>query len=40
MYRYIKASISIEDVDHYAHDIFNDVMNMVNHDDNGYVCRW
>lgn len=33
MYRYIKASISIEDVDHYAHNIFNDVMNMVNHDD-------
>jgi DNA phosphorothioation-dependent restriction protein DptG len=33
MYRYIKASISIEDVDRYAHNIFNDVMNMVNHDD-------
>lgn len=33
MYRYIKASISIEDVDHYAHNIFNDVMNMVNHND-------
>jgi hypothetical protein len=33
MYRYIKASISLEDIDRYAHNIFNDVMNMVNHDD-------
>lgn len=33
MYRYIKASISLEDVDHYAHDVFNDVMRIVDYKD-------
>ena len=33
MYRYIKASLSLEDIDRYAHDIFNDIMNIVNHED-------
>lgn len=33
MYRYIKASISLEDIDHYAHNIFNDVMRIVDYED-------
>jgi hypothetical protein len=33
MYRYVKASLTIEDVDKYAHNIFNDVMNIVNYKD-------
>lgn len=33
MYRYVKASLTIEDVDKYAHDIFNDVMNIVDYKD-------
>lgn len=33
MYRYVKASLTIEDVDEYAHNIFNDVMNKVNYKD-------
>lgn len=33
MYRYVKASLTIEDVDKYAHNIFNDVMNKVNYKD-------
>ena len=33
MYRYVKASLSLEDIDRSAHNIFNDVMNIVNHED-------
>lgn len=33
MYRYVKASLTVEDVDKYAHNIFNDVMNIVNYKD-------
>lgn len=33
MYRYVKASLSLEDIDRSAHNIFNDVMGMVNYED-------
>lgn len=33
MYRYVKASLTIEDVDRYAHNIFNDVMRIVDYKD-------
>lgn len=33
MYRYVKASMHIDDVDMYAHNIFNDIMNKVKYDD-------
>lgn len=33
MYRCIKASLAIEDVDKYAHNIFNDVMGFVDRED-------
>lgn len=33
MYRYVKASMHIDDVDMYAHNIFNDVMRIVDYKD-------
>lgn len=33
MYRYVKASLSLEDIDRQAHNIFNDVMGIVNYKD-------
>ena len=33
MYRYVKASLTIEDIDKYAHNIFNDVMSFVDRED-------
>ena len=33
MYRYVKASLTLEDMDTYAHDIFNEVMNIVDYKD-------